>query len=404
MILMKCPDFPGDDSAAFAKLFGNPNFNYIFKILKEVVAGNEVKPHYGKNAYRPTELSEEVINHGFSPFDLLSQHDQNQEQKCDLSETKIEPTQSPPSKKRRVFGNVTVSDCVEWLSENRNNSIVVSKILQPFTPREFHKKMINMMPKFKALNCFAILGLSTNAHNSQEKLKNTLQGTVLMQWHESPTYNLQRDIKRLQTLLENNFGLSQEDIFRTNDFLTNPENVSKIKNQVRYKFKEYTEEEKRQVNDSYERMSKRGDYNVKPIDTSRLLRDSECLQINLSEDFDLSNVNSIAALMGSSPNNLEIRELLVEETMEKCKSQEIYSVSKTQIDYYTNRKLAKRLFDFYLFFTNEMKLSDLYPIVNDAVDACKEALDNFELLPEFNRCATKFENVSLLWYSSKRYC
>ena len=382
MILMQCPDFPGDDPSIFSKLFGNPNFNRIFRILKGILSGNQVKAHYKRVAYRPTEISEELLKYGFYPFDPYSRGEQNEEQNYHLSETDGLLTMGPPKKKQRVVENVSVDNCVEWLSENRNSSIVISEIAKAFTPKEFHKYRADILPKLKALNCFALLGLSSVTHGSQDDLKNKLEGTVLMQWHKSPSFNLSKDVKRLQTLLENNLGLSQEDIFKTSEFLRSQDNrapgyLTKTRRYNKNKFREYTEEETQQIHQAYEQVTRRGNNIIKPINTP----DSKgLLIIDLKENFDLGKINTIAALMGSSPSNLQIRELLVEETMQKCKDQEPYSVWKDIADCYTNKRLAKRMFEMYIFFTNGMELSDLYPIVKKGFDACKTAIDNLELL------------------------
>ena len=166
-----------------------------------------------KTLYQPTEISEELLKDGFFPFDPYSR--QNQDQDCHLNEIDGLLTMGPPKKKQRVVENVTVDNCVEWLSENRNSSIVISDMVKPFTAQEFYRYMAEIMPKLKALNCFALLGLSSISHKSQkDNGKKSLKGTVLMQWHKSPSFNLSKDVKRLQSLLENNFGLSQEDIFK----------------------------------------------------------------------------------------------------------------------------------------------------------------------------------------------
>ena len=404
MILMQCPDFPGDDPSVFAKLFGKPNFNCIFRILKGVLAGKKLKAHHLRAAYRSTAISEELLKDGFYPFDPYSRGEQNEEQNSQLSETDGLFTMGPPRKKQRVVENVTVDNCVEWLSENRNNLIAISEIAKPFTPKEFQKYMAQIMPKLKALNCFALLGLSSVSHKSQNDVKSVLEGTVLMQWYKSPSFNLSRDVKRLQTLLENNLGLSQEDIFKTCEFLTTPQNhspryLTKTRCYNKHKFKEYTKEETQQIHQACEQMAKRGDSIIKPIDISDILENSEGLLIKLRDDFDLGEINTIAVLMGSSPNNVQLREILAEETMQKCKNEERFCLKGDKPECYTNRKLAKRLFDIYLFFTNGMKLRDFYPIVKESFDTCKAAMDNLERLKY--SLETK-QNLKMCPYCGKR--
>ena len=166
------------------------------------------------------------------------------------------------------------------------------------------------------------------------------------------------------------------------------------------KFRDYTEEETLQIHQSFEKITRRRKNIINLIETtSEILSDSTSLVIDLRDDFDLGQINTIAALMGSSPNNLQIQEMVTQDTMQKCKSEEVYGVSTGQNHCYTNRKLAKRMFDFYLFFTNGMELSDLYPIVKEGFDACKAAIDSLEKL---NYSLETKQNLKMCPYCGKK--
>ena len=334
--------------------------------------------------YKTTPISEELIKDGFAPFDPYSRGDRSNPH---LSEVDGLFAESPPAKKKRTIENVLVDDCVNWLSDNRNSTIKISNVLKPFAAKEVFKYLVEVLPQFKANNTFALLGLSVPTKDSQGAKLKQIEGTVLMEWHKSPTFDLARDIRKLQTLLEKNLGLSQEDIYRRGDFLKTQsvKNVHYLKgnrlHSNKNKFKHYTQEESRQIHDAHEQMTRRGDGVVKVVNVSEFELDSNGLDINLIDNLCLSKVNSVAVLMGSGPKSLMLREVLTEEIMEKCRKEEVFSNWQDQLVItYSNKKLGVRMFDFYLYFTNGYKLCHLYPLVKENFDACREVMIQLSML------------------------
>ena len=70
MILMRCPDFPESCLTTFGSVMGKSvvQFKQLLRRLNFVIKGSETRM-VNSVWYQPTHISEELIQHGFSPFD-----------------------------------------------------------------------------------------------------------------------------------------------------------------------------------------------------------------------------------------------------------------------------------------------------------------------------------------------
>ena len=383
MILLVCPDFPGDDRFVLPTMLRlkERNFGMYRRIFKRLLSS--AQPLRRTMAcYKPTSISEEVISQGFRPFAKYPEDVKLEPQEAidfRLNESDGTFVSEPPIKRiRRLTNYMMDNPCVEWFSKNVNELLVISAVLRPFSSVSVCKGYTHLFPDLQSAYCFAILGLHVSDQPPAEDSENVISGTILIQSHKSPTFNFDSCVKKVTYLLGNNLGLSQEDIFRNGEFVRNTSRKTCYMRepntgQLR-KFNQISQEENDNIDAMYKKMTTRGD-RVKIVSLHETAG-AKPLKISVQEDFDLSQVNCVAALVGTQHNDLKLREILTEDMMQSLNDNDpsMATPTKSCVNF-TFKRMSKVFFDLIMFFA-ECKMNEIYPHLKEGYDACYKAMED----------------------------
>ena len=384
MIMLECPDFPANDKSAFAKVLKLPVKSTRF-LLGRCKAMMEKKLQKSKSVAE-TPIIRELVEHGFKAFDLTPELRRNDKLPVlDESDGTFKTEVFKPRILKRE--NVVHNPCVDWLSQNLNSAITVTKVVCPFRPREFFQYQFKIIPELKVSDAFALVGLSVPSQWQSSESKKQVHGTVLMEWHKSPTFSHARLVDKLMSYLKDNLGIPPEDIFRRYEFKCEGKAEKKKRDlhffrtvssvEVR-KFRKMTPDQVNEVKERYREMTT-GRRDVPVVNITQDQDLNEPLQVVLNDDLDLGHINNISFLMGTNPHDLKLQELITEETISNCEQKRPFLDGKYNHVNFTQKHTVKVFLDLYAFFANS-GFEHMYEHIKESYVACQQAVRNYSAL------------------------
>ena len=451
ILLLKCPQMARQDQAAYATIFGLRTKDVYHKMTsyRRLLEGEVSKyaniafckhPSKKKPLKTCTPILRELLAYGFRPFSSNPTIEH-----CDLKQSKAEvqldpstgltsaphPQPTPiPNDPNHRFGtpgsegtgihvgqrcrnlkmsdNLLSMDVVNHVSRNLDGGkIKVPIVHPPFATKEHRNFTVSILGDFKSGPAVALIGLALSPNEDSKDAihgPRVVHGRVLFETHRSPTFRPQKYIDNIMHVLRGNLGMCAMDVYNRQDvrYKSKVERQAELNEREKIKFlRQDTDTLKakcKQYRDTYQALHCKT--NRIPIinlaDTQVEARKVEAhvqhgLLLDLNENLDLSSINSIAVLMGKDVSSLQIKEILTEDFIQKCKAEVVHGKSwanakNPELKYLD--KHCSRMFWYIIMFFSGLKREDIY----DQSDLVKENV---------SICVTAFKKNTLVKYAEE---
>lgn len=140
------------------------------------------------------------------------------------------------------------------------------------------------------------------------------------------------------------------------------------------------EEERKQQFADMIQVNKKLDHSSRDHVSINNLVATDPVHLMLSDNFDLGMINNVSILVGDSPTNITMQQLLTNDYLDNCKNETVAVPSKTHFSLtFSDRRCSNMFFEILMFF-HQCQGTDLYPFIREDVDMCNESFLNMKMI------------------------